>query len=148
MNSGFDRDTYAKQKSFIESLRSMTIKNAAIRSRSRQKSKENANPNNTTMHVKSPSIDLARTRVSDVTSFLNNQTTVNTLVMSPKFGNNYRPITSFFNKVEPELSPLEEIDPDTLEAPSRLSLEGLRSKFQQIKGVKIRTKHQVSDIDA
>lgn len=142
MNSGFDRDTYAKQKSFIESLRSMTIKNAAIRSRSRQKSKENVNPNNATAHVKSPSIDLGRTRVSDATSFLNNQTTVNTLVMSPKFGTNYRPITTFFNKVDQVSSPqIEEIDPDSLEAPSRLSLEGLRSKFQQIKGVKLRTKH-------
>jgi hypothetical protein len=131
MNSGFDRDTYAKQKSFIESLRSMTIKNAAIRSRSRQKSKENANPNNTTAHVKSPSIDLGRTRFSDATSFLNNnQTTMNALVLSPKFGTNYRPITTFFNKVDPVSSPqLEEIDPDSLEAPSRLSLEGLRSKF-------------------
>jgi hypothetical protein len=142
MNSGFDRDTYAKQKSFIESLRSMTIKNAAIRSRSRQKSKENVNPNNATAHVKSPSIDLGRTRVSDATSFLNNQTTVNTLVMSPKFGTNYRPITTFFNKVDQVSSPqIEEIDPDSLEAPSKLSLECLRSKFQQIKGVKLRTKH-------
>ena len=142
MNSGFDRDTYAKQKSFIESLRSMTIKNAAIRSRSRQKSKENVNPNNATAHVKSPSIDLGRTRVSDATSFLNNQTTVNTFVMSPKFGTNYRPITTFFNKVDQVSSPqIEEIDPDSLDAPSRLSLEGLRSKFQQIKGVKLRTKH-------
>lgn len=133
MNSGFDRDTYAKQKSFIESLRSMTIKNAAIRSRSRQKSKENANPNNiASAHAKSPSIDLgSRTRVSDATSFLNNQTTMNTLVMSPKFGKNYRPITTFFNKVEAVSSPLtDEIDPDYLDAPSRLSLEGLRSKFQ------------------
>ncbi len=131
MNSGFDRDTYAKQKSFIESLRSMTIKNAAVRSRSRQKSKENANPNNATVHVKSPSIDLGRTRFSDATSFLNNnQTTMNTLVLSPKFCTNYRPITTFFNKVDPVSSPqLEEIDPDSLEAPSRLSLEGLRSKF-------------------
>lgn len=107
MNSGFDRDTYAKQKSFIESLRSMTIKNAAIRSRSRQKSKENVNPNtiNTAVHLKSPSIDLSRTRVTDATSFLNNQTITNTLVMSPKFGNNYRPITSFFNRAEPLSSP-------------------------------------------
>ena len=109
----------------------MTIKNAAIRSRSRQKSKENANPNNTALQVKSPTIDLSRTRVTDATSFLNNQTITNTLVMSPKFGNNYRPITTFFNREEPVSPPiLEEIDPDSLEAPSRLSLDGLRSKFQ------------------
>ncbi len=92
--------------------------------------------------MKSPSIDLGRTRVSDATSFLNNQTTVNTLVISPKFGTNYRPITAFFNKVDQVSSPqIEEIDPDSLDAPSRLSLECLRSKFQQIKGVKLRTKH-------
>lgn len=51
--------------------------------------------------------------------------------------------------VSPTLKIIEDLDPDTLDAPSRLSLEGLRSKFQQIKGVKIRTKRQlISDIDA
>lgn len=97
-------------------------------------------------------IDLSKTRVTDASSLLNNQTTTNTLVMSPKFGN-YRPLTALLNRDERDVSPtlkiIEDLDPDTLDAPSRLSLEGLRSKFQQIKGVKIRTKRQlISDIDA